>query len=68
MAAKRTYTFIVRIWEEPREIKNEARIWRGSVERVSDRLRIHFDRFSSLRAFISGSAGFDLEDGEKPKP
>lgn len=48
-------------------MENKPDVWRGSVERVSDRLRIHFQRFSELRTFLSASARVDLKDEDEIK-
>lgn len=65
MAAIRTHTFIVRIWEEPREISDKPSIWRGSIERVSDQQRIHFSKLSEMQTFIARSVRSDAEQEGK---
>ncbi len=55
--ADRTHVFIVRIWQEPREVENAPTVWRGSAETVIEQKRIYFDKLSKLNSFIVAVTG-----------
>jgi hypothetical protein len=46
------YTFIVRIWREPREIVGMAAEWRGLIERVGGGERRYFRHPDQLISFM----------------
>jgi hypothetical protein len=44
--------FLIRIWEEPREIAEQPPLWRGTIEHLDGGERIYFQDFDSMVAFI----------------
>ena len=40
--------FIVRIWVEPRELKDAEPIWRGVIEHVGSGERVYFDQLEQI--------------------
>ena len=46
------HAFIVRIWIEPRELKDAEPIWRGVIEDVGAEKPVYFDRFEKLSAYF----------------
>lgn len=47
-----SHTFIVRLWLEPREIKDAKAIWRGVVEHVASGQRQFLNDLDEIKAFI----------------
>lgn len=50
-------SFLVRIWEEPRERRNEVPEWRGSVEHVQTGQKRYFIDADTLVHFIGEVVG-----------
>ncbi len=63
--ARRTHVFVVRMWEEPREIEGAPAVWRGLAERATDQKPIYFDRLSVLTSFLVESAGAAAMTGNR---
>lgn len=49
----RTLVFVIRIWQEPREIDDAAAGWRGSIEALQDGRRRYFTRLEEIPAFLA---------------
>lgn len=52
-AKETTHSFIVRIWIEPREIKDADAKWRGVIEHVGSGDRVYFDQLERIAIQIS---------------
>jgi len=48
-----THAFIVRIWIEPRELKDAELIWRGVIEHVEGDERVYFDHLDKVSAYFA---------------
>ncbi len=49
-AGRLEHLFIVRVWQEPAQVKSAE--WRGSVEHVPSGQRLYFISFNDLNDFI----------------
>jgi len=49
---RRYVSFFIRIWEEPREMKDEKSEWRGSVENIQTGQKSYFNGLENLIGFI----------------
>lgn len=49
----RTLVFVIRIWQEPREIDDAAPGWRGSIEAIQDGKRRYFTRLEDIPPFLA---------------
>ena len=47
-AKESSLAFIVRIWVEPREIKDAKPIWRGVIEHVGSGEQVYFDQLEQI--------------------
>lgn len=47
------HAFIVRIWIEPREMKEAEPIWRGVIEDVEDEERVYFDHLDKMNTYFA---------------
>lgn len=52
LADGRTHVFIVRIWQEKREIEGAQPLWRGVVEHVSSGDRCYTEDLDDVSQFI----------------
>lgn len=48
----RSASFIVRIWREPREPRQLAPEWRGSIEHVGSHRKVFFRRLEDIADFV----------------
>ena len=48
-----THAFIVRIWIEPREIKDAEPLWRGVIEHVEGEKRVYFDHLDKMSTYFA---------------
>ena len=48
-----TYAFIIRIWLEPREIKNAETFWRGMIEPLDGDKRVYFDHLDKMNTYFA---------------
>ena len=48
----RTQVFILRIWQEPREIEGKQAEWRGVIEHIATGTRYFFNDLSELDFYI----------------
>ena len=58
-----SHAFIVRIWNEPREIVGAATKWRGRVEHLSSQRARYFEDLATLAEFITEFVG--IGDGSR---
>ena len=58
-----TSVFIVRVWNEPREIQNAPPQWRGMIEFLPTRERRYFQNLSEMSRFLTEKSGF-IDGGE----
>jgi hypothetical protein len=56
-----TNSFVVRIWQEPREIVDELPDWRGWVEHVQSGERTYFRDMEESAAFIASHVDRDTQ-------
>ena len=63
---ERSHTFVVRIWEERRDVEDAAPTWRGRVDDVRTGERRYFTRLEDLVAYLSQESG--MGPGQKPVP
>jgi hypothetical protein len=54
---KRTWAFVVTVWEERRDIDGARPAWRASVDDVRRGTRIYFDSFPELCAYLRAVTG-----------
>lgn len=47
------HAFIVRIWIEPREVKDAEPIWRGVIEEVDGGKSVYFDRLDKMSTYFT---------------
>ena len=66
MISKRSHSFIVRVWIEPREVSNAPTQWRGMVQDVFNGDQRYFDCFDQMVDFIVGK--FDFLDQTNSPP
>ena len=52
-----THAFIIRLWQEPREIEGAAVEWRGMVLHVETNRRRYFNRLDDIVSFIAPYVG-----------
>ena len=48
-----THAFIVRIWIEPREMKDVEPIWRGVIQHVEADKRVYFDHLDKMSTYFA---------------
>ncbi len=56
-ADARSHAFVVRIWEERREIADAPAIWRGSVCDVRGGTPLYFSTLPALCSYLAGQTG-----------
>jgi hypothetical protein len=54
---ERSYAFVVKVWEERRDIAGAAPTWRGSLDDVQRGDRVYFDTLAELCAHLREHAG-----------
>ncbi|HEV7216110.1 MAG TPA: hypothetical protein VGP33_13430 [Chloroflexota bacterium] len=54
---ERSHSFVLRIWEEPREQDGAEPIWRGSMEEVLTGTRVYFSTLLDLCDHLGRSTG-----------
>ena len=63
MRVKRnTYSFVVKIWQERRELEGGEPLWRGRVDYVQGGERVYFHGLEQLVAFLKEVTGKWNED------
>jgi len=53
-AVQTHYSFLIRIWAEPREIAGAPDVWRGSIEEVITGERCYFVNLNQIEAYVRG--------------
>jgi len=48
-----SHAFIVRIWIEPRELKDAEPPWRGVIEAVAGYKRVYFDHLDKMSTYFA---------------
>jgi hypothetical protein len=56
---ERSHTFVVRIWEERRDLPDALPTWRGRVDEVRTGLRRYFNTLDDLVLYLSSQSGMD---------
>jgi hypothetical protein len=56
-ADAQSHAFVVRIWEERRDIPGAPPVWRGFVSDARSGARIYFDTLPALCAFLARQTG-----------
>jgi hypothetical protein len=54
---ERSYAFVVKIWEERRDISGAVPTWRGSVDDVQTGTRHYFDTLRDLSDYLYRRSG-----------
>jgi hypothetical protein len=54
---ERSYAFVVKIWEERRDITGAMPTWRGSVDDVQTGTRHYFETLGDLSNYLKGRSG-----------
>lgn len=65
LPAKETSTFIVRLWTETRQGKQQGVIWRGVIEHVQGGKRQAFEELQQAFEFIRRQIRFTREGGKE---
>ena len=71
---ERSHTFVIRIWQERRDVSDAPPIWRGRVDDVRAGSRAYFTSLQQLMEYLSGRSmmdpatpnGFELELSAEP--
>ncbi len=72
---ERSHTFVIRIWQERRDVSDAPPIWRGRVDDVRAGSRAYFTSLRQLVEYLQGRAAMDigvpgvpaLEEASSPK-
>jgi hypothetical protein len=64
---ERSHTFVVRIWEERRDVADAPSTWRGRVDEVRTGVRRYFTTLEDLVTYLSSQSGMD-GNGAEPIP
>lgn len=51
---ERSHTFVIRIWQERRDLSDAMPIWRGRVDDVRTGSRAYFTSLQQLMEYLSG--------------
>lgn len=57
---ERSFAFVVKLWQERREIPGAAPAWRGSVEDVQSGSRVYFGTLGELCDILTQRSGMVL--------
>ena len=57
---ERSHTFVIRIWQERRDVSDAPPIWRGRVDDVRAGSRAYFTSLQQLMDYLSGRAAMDI--------
>lgn len=61
---ERSHTFVVRIWEERRDLADALPTWRGRVDDVRTGMRRYFTTLEDMVAYLSQQSG--MSDDQLP--
>jgi hypothetical protein len=64
---ERRHSFVVRIWEERRDIPDAERTWRGSVDVVHTGTRAYFASIDELCAYLHQESGMGVASAQCPR-
>ena len=64
---ERSHTYVVRIWEERRDVADALPTWRGRVDDVRTGVRRYFTTLEDLVAYLSRQSGM-ADGGQEPIP
>jgi len=64
---ERSHTFVVRIWEERRDVADAVPTWRGRVDDVRTGVRRYFTSLDDLVNYLSHESGM-TGTGQQPIP
>jgi hypothetical protein len=64
---ERSHTFVVRIWEERRDVADALPTWRGRVDDVRTGVRRYFTTLDDLVEYLSHQSGM-VGTGREPIP
>ncbi len=64
---ERSHTFVVRIWEERRDLANATPTWRGRVDEVRTGSRRYFTTLEDLVSYLSSRSGM-IAPAQEPIP
>ena len=64
---ERSHTFVVRIWEERRDVDDAPTTWRGRVDDVRTGVRRYFTSLEDMVAYLSQQSGM-VGDNQQPIP
>jgi hypothetical protein len=65
---ERSHTFVVRIWEERRDVADALPTWRGRVDDVRTGVRRYFTTLDDLVNYLSQESGMGGGPGPEPIP
>jgi hypothetical protein len=54
---KRSHTYVIKIWEERRDLVGSRPIWRGSVDDVQTGQRVYFSSLLQLNDYLQSWSG-----------
>jgi hypothetical protein len=60
---ERSFAFVVKVWQERRDIDGAAPTWRGSLDDVQSGDRVYFDTLSELCEQLRAHAGLERVRG-----
>lgn len=60
---ERTFTYVVKIWEERRDVAGAERTWRGSVDNVQTGDRLYFGTLLELSDYLRRESGMAAISG-----
>jgi hypothetical protein len=63
---KRTWAFVVTVWEERRDIDGACPEWRASVDDIRRGTRVYFDSFPELYAYLRAVTGVPEPASKQP--
>lgn len=61
-----TYSFVVRIWYEALDSEGNVVTWRGSIDRIGNGERAHFDDLDRVVQFIQEQVGLEGRRSRSP--
>jgi hypothetical protein len=65
---ERTHTFVVRIWQERRELSEGSPTWRARVDDIRAGSRTYFTSLEQLLTYLSGRTETDVDLSGPPVP
>ncbi len=65
---ERSHTFVVRIWEERRDVADAPSTWRGRVDDVRTGVRRYFTTLEDLVSYLSSQSGMETVDASGSSP